>query len=269
MENQTIDDLEVYFNKKIKENPEDETHAKITDRAREENSFMPFELDAYQEEALNHVKKGNSICLQGPPGSGKSQLISNLICDYVARGKNVLLVCQKKVALDVVYERLSNKDLHDFCGLVHDFKSDRKDIFYKLQNQMNRLDEYQHKNNGLDSILLERNFQQASRQIHQITEELNEFKMALFDDRECGKSIKELYLSSNPQHLFLPIQTSLSHFKWPEVDEFEHKLKRYLTYSLKYKQQNYFWIWGTSFSNLNISDLKNIQNVDHRGSVDV
>ena len=261
LENQTIDDLEEYFNKKIKENPEDETHAKITDRAREENSFMPFKLDAYQEEALNHVKKGNSICLQGPPGSGKSQLISNLICDYVARGKNVLLVCQKKVALDVVYERLSQKDLNDFCGLVHDFKSDRKDIFDKLQNQMNRLDEYQHKNNGLNSILLERNFRQASRQIHQITEELNEFKMALFDDRECGKSIKELYLSSNPKHLFLPIQSSLSHFKWPEVDEFEHKLKRYLTYSLKYKQQNYFWIWGGSFSNLNVSDLKNIQNV--------
>ena len=85
--------------------------------------------------------------------------------------------------------------------------------------------------------------------------------MALFDDRECGKSIKELYLSSNPHHLFLPIQTSLSYFKWPEVDEFEHELKRYLTYSLKYKQQNYFWIWGGSFSNLNVSDLKNIQNV--------
>ncbi len=261
LENQTIDDLEEYFNKKIKENPEDETHAKITDRAREENSFMPFELDAYQEEALNHVKKGNSICLQGPPGSGKSQLISNLICDYVARGKNVLLVCQKKVALDVVYERLSEKDLHDFCGLVHDFKSDRKDIFDKLQNQINRLDEYQHKNNGLDSILLERNFQLASRKTNQITEELNEFKMALFDDRECGKSIKELYLSSNPQHLFLPIQTSLSYFKWPKVHDFEHKLKRYLTYHIKYKQQSYFWIWGSSFAHLNILDLTKIKNI--------
>ncbi len=72
-------------------------------------------------------------------------------------------------------------------------------------------------------------------------------KWPLFDDRECGKSIKELYLSSNPQHLFLPIQTSLSHFKWPEVDEFEHRLKRYLTYSLNTNNKIIFGSGGLRF----------------------
>ena len=70
--------------------------------------------------------------VQGPPGTGKSQLICNLIADYIARGKNVLLVSQKKAALDVVFQRLKEKDLNDFIGLLHDFKNDRKAIFNQI-----------------------------------------------------------------------------------------------------------------------------------------
>ena len=65
-------------------------------------------MDAFQENALKAVKKGNSIVVQGPPGTGKSQLICNLISDFIARGKRVLVVCQKRAALDVVYNRLSD-----------------------------------------------------------------------------------------------------------------------------------------------------------------
>ena len=143
-------------------------------KVKEEETFTPFKLDAYQENALKAIKRGNSMVIQGPPGTGKSQLICNLISDFIARGRKVLLVCQKRAALDVVHQRLKENDMAEFVALVHDFKNDRKAIYDQIQKQIDRLFEYKQKNNSLDAIQLERNFLQASRKIDQITEELEE-----------------------------------------------------------------------------------------------
>ena len=72
--------------------------------------------------------------IQGPPGTGKSQLIANLVSDYIARGKKVLVVSQKRAALDVVFERLEKAGFGPFLGLVHDFRGDQKALFEKDQN---------------------------------------------------------------------------------------------------------------------------------------
>jgi hypothetical protein len=90
---------DLFLNKQV--TPPDTAQA-----TREEHTFTPFAMDASQEQALKAIKSGKSMVIQGPPGTGKSQLICNLIADYIARGKRILLVCQKRVALDVVYERL-------------------------------------------------------------------------------------------------------------------------------------------------------------------
>jgi hypothetical protein len=132
--------------------------------------------------------------VQGPPGSGKSQLIANLMADYAAKGKKVLLVCQKRAALDMVYKRLAEVGMGNFAGLVHDFKSDRKELFEKIKTQINRIEEYRKENYDLDAIFLEREFNQASLQIEKICAELETFKTALYDETHFGKSIKELYL---------------------------------------------------------------------------
>ncbi len=260
IENSTIKDLEEFFLQRKREDMEDESNAKYSDRALEENTFTPFDVDASQERALELVKKGNSIIVQGPPGTGKSQLISNLISDYIARGKNVLLVCQKRAALDVVFQRLKDKELHDFIGLVHDFKNDRKDIFEKIAHQIDRLDEYRQKNNGLDTIQLERTFQQASRSIDRASEELNEFKFALFDEVECGKSIKELYISSDPSKKAIALNQEYRGFPYATVGEFKDRLSQYLEYYRELENKNHFWVGGKSFANFSASDLVEIQN---------
>jgi len=120
-------------------------------RIKEEDTFTPFKIDGYQENALKAVKEGNSIVVEGPPGTGKSQLICNLVSDFIARGKRVLVVCQKRAALDVVYERLNENDFADFTVLVHDFKNDRKPIYEQINRQIERLTEYQTRNNSLDT----------------------------------------------------------------------------------------------------------------------
>ena len=260
IENERIKDLEEFFFQRKRADPEDEGNTRFSDRLLEENTFTPFELDAHQEKALGLIKKGNSMIVQGPPGTGKSQLISNLICDYMARGKNILLVCQKKAALDVVYERLKSKDLHNSIGLVHDFKNDRKDIFQQIAGQIDRIDEYRQKNNSLDAIQLERSFQQASRKIDQSIEELSEFKSILFDESECGKSVKELYLSSDPSAKSIALNQEYRSFSYGQVNDFKDRFAQYLRYYLQFEGKKHFWIGGKSFAQHSVGDLVNIRN---------
>lgn len=227
-------------------------------KLKEEQIFTPFKLDAFQENALKAVRKGNSLVVQGPPGTGKSQLICNLISDFMARGKRVLLVCQKRAALDVVYERLQQEELADFAALVHDFKNDRKDIYKQIHTQVEKIYEYKLKNNSLDSIQLERKYLQSSRQIDSFAEELDELKHALFDENECGVSIKELYLTSDIHKPAISLKQEYNFFKIPEIDEFLGRLRFYLMYAKKFMKEGYPWRIRKDFKDYTVSDLKNI-----------
>ncbi len=199
---------------------------------KEENLLTPFSVDASQELALQQIKLGASMVVQGPPGTGKSQLICNLIADFTARGKKVLVVSQKRAALDVVQDRLARAGMRPFVGNVHDFKNDRKNLYAQILSQIEQIEDYQKQNNSLDAIFLERNFTQESRQIDKISETLQEFKESLFDVSVCGVSVKELYLTSSPNQPFLNLKEDYKQFKFNEIDDFLKKFERYLSYSL-------------------------------------
>lgn len=263
LENPTGSDLTDFFTSKIKKDPEKAQNIRFSDQVKEETTFTPFEMDASQEQALRLIKNGNSLTVQGPPGTGKSQLICNLISDFIARGKNVLVVCQKRAALDVVYDRLKEQALHDFIGLVHDFKNDRKSIFEQIARQIDNVDEYKLKNNGLDAIHLERTFLQASRKIDLASEELDEFKKALFDDQECGKSIKELYLTSDPGEPSFALNQEYRRFHYHELEDFLNRLSRFLDYYQKFEGKPHFWNGGISFGTYSTQDFIRIREILH------
>ncbi|MFT6866729.1 MAG: superfamily I DNA and/or RNA helicase [Cyclobacteriaceae bacterium] len=261
LEQKDVKDISAFFTERKKTDPEDEGKTKFSDKVKEETTFTPFACDASQERAIQLIKKGNSMVVQGPPGTGKSQLISNLICDYIARGKKVLLICQKKAALDVVYNRLKSKEMHDFVGLVHDFKNDRKSIFEQIASQIDNVDQYKQKNNGLDAIYLERTFLQSSRKIDQAVEELDEFKKALYDESECGKSVKELYLISNPELKSITLNQEYRQFHFERMPKFTLLLKQYLDYHERFEKLPDFWIGRpdyTNFSSLELARLKEV-----------
>lgn len=263
IEDPRLSDMESFFAERNldEEVSEDSSYYRFLKKVREDQTFTPFKMDAYQENAIKAVKKGNSVVVQGPPGTGKSQLICNLIADFIARGKNVLLVSQKRAALDVVFERLKEKQLGDFIGLLHDFKNDRKPIYEQIESQIDRLEDYQSMNNGLDSIPHERKFLQTSRKIDQIEEELEEFKLALFDTSECGVSIKELYLSSNPEEEFVSLNQEYRSFNFQEIDSFLNQLKSYAAYAGIFLIENYQWRKRKSFAGYKISDLKALRSI--------
>lgn len=225
---------------------------------REEHTFTPFAIDASQENAIKSIKSGQSMVVQGPPGTGKSQLICNLIADYMARGKKILLVCQKRVALDVVYDRLKESGLAQFSALIHDFKHDRKAIYEQLVSQIEKTDAYKEQNNSLDAIFLERTFLQESRQIDKLTQELEEFRQALFDVSQGGLSVKELYLTSDISQPHLPLDGLYKHFTFNSLSGFLQKLTYYQAYARQFERQNYLWKNRIPFSNFSYSDLASI-----------
>ncbi len=84
------------------------------------------DLNISQENAIINMDSTDRLVLQGPPGTGKSQVITSLIADCVNEGGNVLMVSQKKAALDVIYSRLGN--LSRYAVMIGDVKD--KETFY-------------------------------------------------------------------------------------------------------------------------------------------
>ena len=258
IENSTVKDLEEFF---VEKNVEHVEPKHGLPAVKEEKIYTPFNLDAYQENAIRAVKNGQSIVVQGPPGTGKSQLICNLMADAIASGKRALLVCQKRAALDVVYNRLRSKDLGDFVGLVHDFRNDRKTVFAKAARQVDNIDSYKAQNRSVDLIQTERRFFQVCRAIDQISEDLENFKLALFDDKECGLSIKELYLTSDLHGDTINIRQEYQNFTFPQLPEFLRRLRQYVGYEVSFGSDDYLWKERRSFSNFGFPELKELESV--------
>ncbi len=101
------------------------------------NQYSIIPSDPTQSAAVELARTGASYIIQGPPGTGKSQTITNLIADYIARDKKVLFVCEKRAALDVVFHRLKNRKLDEFCCLIHDSQADKKAFIHNLRDTYN------------------------------------------------------------------------------------------------------------------------------------
>jgi len=94
--------------------------------------FSPLPADSSQLAAVVASGKGCNFVLDGPPGTGKSQTIANMIVHNLSMGRRVLFVAEKMAALDVVYRRLAEKGLGDFCLEVHSHKTSKTDILQQL-----------------------------------------------------------------------------------------------------------------------------------------
>jgi very-short-patch-repair endonuclease len=92
--------------------------------------------DGTQLAALTQAASGAHVVVHGPPGTGKSQTISNLIADALRRNKTVLFVSSKMAALNVVYERLAKFGLGRFCLEAHSTKAGKTKIIDELRRTL-------------------------------------------------------------------------------------------------------------------------------------
>jgi very-short-patch-repair endonuclease len=93
-------------------------------------------VDSSQLCALASSAAGNHQVVHGPPGTGKSQTISNLIADALGRNKTVLFVSSKMAALNVVHRRLTEEGLARFCLEAHSTKAGKAKIVDELRRTL-------------------------------------------------------------------------------------------------------------------------------------
>lgn len=248
---ETIDDLEIFFNKNV-----------ASSAVREEDIVTPYETDAAQENALRLIKSGQSIVVQGPPGTGKSQLIVNLIADAVAAGRRVLVVCQKKAALDVVYNRLREKELHCFAALVHDFQQDRARIYADIARQIQQVYQKLDRRVDLEALQYERQFLHAARLITESELEPQAFRQALFDESICGISAKQLYLTCSPNRPHVHFDDTLrEYFRADRAQAFVSVLRRYVACARQTDAPNSLWRNRHCFADKSAADLRPMQQI--------
>lgn len=93
-----------------------------------------LEADSSQLAAVVNAGRGQHFVLNGPPGSGKSQTIANMIAHCMALGRSVLFVAEKRTALEVVQRRLDKVGLGAFCLELHSNKTGKTTFIAQLRD---------------------------------------------------------------------------------------------------------------------------------------
>lgn len=162
-----------------------ETEVKINNRPLEISEHQLTyinDLNSSQENVLSAMELLNELVVQGPPGTGKSQTITSLIAEFVGQGKTVLMVSEKKTALDVVYSRLG--PLSNYALLIDDVGN--KDMFYRQLPRM--------VNMGQESITGNIGYDGLSEAIDSLVHRLEQIAETLYAPDSFGVEPYKLYI---------------------------------------------------------------------------
>ena len=173
---------------------EPEFHEEDVDKKlKSRDVYHVVDADSSQIAVIEESKSGKNMVVEGPPGTGKSQTIVNLISELIANDKSVLFVSEKMAALEVVKDRLDSIGLGEFCFELHSHKSNKKNVLKGLERSI-----YSH--------------QETMRSMDEEFDELEKLKMELNNYNHVlhtplGKS------GFSPFHLFGMKEESIQHFK--------------------------------------------------------
>lgn len=139
--------------------------------------FVPAPADSSQQTAIFAAADGHTFVLEGPPGTGKSQTITNLISHALATGKRVLFVSEKIAALDVVHKRLSRTGLAPFCLELHSNKARKRGVLEQLRQALD-----------IAGRKAPETWPRVAEQLDTVRTEVNAHTKALHEKRSFGRS---------------------------------------------------------------------------------
>lgn len=145
------------------------------------------DLDFAQENALSEINREDNVVVYGPPGTGKSQTIVNIISDALCKKKRVLVVSQKRAALDVVFSRLGK--LNNKAMLIPDPEKDKIKFFERLRNMHNLTA-------SIDYNESQMRYQNVSFNIQKEIDTLQSISNTLFTPTSFGLTLQEMYAAS-------------------------------------------------------------------------
>lgn len=154
---------------------------RIPENVDRDEAYLPVTVDASQLRAVNMAANGVSFVLHGPPGTGKSQTITAMIANALAKGKKVLFVAEKMAALEVVQKRLAELGIGNFCLELHSNKAVKRSVLKQMQKSLEtapavEIQQYAYK----------------IQNIRKMREELDAYARKLHEKRHSGKSVREL-----------------------------------------------------------------------------
>lgn len=235
----------------VKDSDLAEVDVEILNRVGEADTYFVHETDASQEAAVVASRERDALIVHGPPGTGKSQVIVNLISDRLARQERVLLVCQKPVALEVVYNRLSKVGLQQHAVLVQNVSEDRVQVYRKM-GQIFEAPQVQ----GLDDL------RGVSMQMKSCTDKLDAIAKALYKERPWGKSLHYLYThavyDTNLQMSVTDIRDKLT---LDQLDEELSNLKSIISRMETFDHPDYLWSRRKSFAGFEFPDQMELKEI--------
>lgn len=197
------------------------THAS---KVPEKDRFLTVESDPSQESAVLQSRSSPGLLVEGPPGTGKSQTIVNIVADSIGRGESVLIICQKQAALKVVQKRLDAEGLGERLFLVVDINRDREIIIRSIREQVDTV----RTSNSRNVTALKRDRDMLATRIETIEAEIDRHHRALHEvDAHTGFSYRSLLghligLESDGSILDVPrLRPTLAGLKTDEVSRIE------------------------------------------------
>ena len=173
--------------------------------------YHVMDADSSQIAVIEEVKKGLNLVVEGPPGTGKSQTIANIIAELLAAGKKVLFVSEKMAALEVVKERLDSVDLGDFCLELHSHKSNKREVLQELERTLSaELPKKTWQNQIFDQIDFRKESLNAYvHALHEPISHIQKSPFTLFGIREMAQCYFEKVKRNMPRIIFAnPTETT-------------------------------------------------------------
>jgi DNA polymerase III delta prime subunit len=100
------------------------------------HTFALVDTDPSQQHLLHALGRGHNLIIQGPPGTGKSQTLTGIITNAISNGGRCLVVCEKKTALEVLYNNLKALGLGELAVIVEDVYRDRRKLVSSVRERL-------------------------------------------------------------------------------------------------------------------------------------
>jgi len=179
-ENLVVEHLLERADKKYKGEVEFLTAEELETKWDQKDNFCVLDADSSQLAAIYAADHGHSFVMEGPPGTGKSQTITNILAQMIGSGKTVLFVSEKRAALDVVYRRLADVGLKQFCLELHSNKASSKEVIRQLGESLQS-----------QKRISNSKWEEINTQLTEKKEHLNGYTKAAYDPRIFGKSFRD------------------------------------------------------------------------------
>ena len=176
------------------------------------DTYHIMDADSSQIAVIEDVKAGKNLVVEGPPGTGKSQTIANIIAELLVQGKSVLFISEKMAALQVVKTRIDNTGLGDLCLEIHSNKAKKKEVLVELERTLNK------------PPIKPVNIDQEINKLEQLKSELNEYAKALHEPiGRRGISLYNLYGFLEEVRLyFIKMSRSMPRIEFPNPNEWNN-----------------------------------------------